>query len=247
MLSLSIFLLVLPLTLAQFTSLPENPEIGDSVILRCRLSAGEQQFTSTVPSLKVNESLYYFSFDDITIKLKDSRYHGLHLPDLNNRRNLRGDISIFYVREEDFAITFTCSGQLENDTFIEHTLKLNTTQPDTPIFECTPTNTMSNSTLITDPTISPTHTHSQEECTLWKVLFGAVTPITVTLVIIILFFIIILVYIVARYLQKISKQKSVSRAQVTSKEGPIADQPVATDPSTVGQEEDPNHEDVNHS
>ena len=174
--------LCLPIIPGLFIPQPTHPKINENVFLTCLLNAPDgNRFTSTVPSLKINGSLYSFSFDDITIKLNDSRYHGLHLPDLNNRRNLRGDISIFYVREEDFAITFTCIAQLENDTFIEHTLKLNTTQPDTPILECTPLNTMPNDIHISDPTISP---QNEEEFSIWKALYETFTPSTIVIIII---------------------------------------------------------------
>ena len=178
-------ILCLPFILGQFISQPTHPGINDTVVVTCLVNAPDgHKFKSTVPNLKINESLYSFSFDEITDKLNDVRYYGSHLPDLNNRRILRGDISIFYVREQDFRITFTCIAQLDNDTFIEHSLKLNTTQPDAPILKCIPADMMSNN--LTDPTIPPTHHTENQECTLWKVLFGALTSSAVIILLVLI-------------------------------------------------------------
>ena len=183
----SFIILCLPFILGQFVSQPTHPGINDTVVLTCLVNAPDgHKFKSTVPNLKINESLYSFSFDEITDKLNDVRYYGSHLPDLNNRRILRGDISIFYVREQDFRITFTCIAQLDNDTFIEHSLKLNTTQPDAPILDCTCPNTISNNIFITHPTASPTHlTHDQEKFIIGMALFGSFTSYTIFIIVIV--------------------------------------------------------------
>ena len=205
-------ILCLPFILGQFISQPTHPGINDTVVVTCLVNAPDgHKFKSTVPNLKINESLYSFSFDEITDKLNDIRYYGSHLPDLISRRILRGDISIFYVREQDFRITFTCIAQLDNDTFIEHSLKLNTTQPDAPILKCIPADTMSNN--LTDPTIPPTHyAQNQEECTLWKVLFGMFTSFAVIFAIILVFGGVVIAVLIYMYLKKESKKQESNRS-----------------------------------
>ena len=116
--------LCLPLILGQFTSVPEKPAIGDSLTLKCRLNAPSgSMFSSTVPKLKTDKISHPFYFTEIA-EMFDLRYNGGHIPDLN-RVNLAGDFTIIFLNESDFSTLFICFAVLENDTFFEYTIILN--------------------------------------------------------------------------------------------------------------------------
>ena len=153
--------LLLPLLLGEFIAIPETYTVGNSVILRCHLQAPNgTQFVSTVPVLTTDEISNPFTFDRIQEAL-DGRYHGFHIPD-KNRTNLKGDISILFLRESDLKINFTCLQQLENRTLVQFTLSLNTSTK-------VGSNEHISTTNYTSPACPSFSNKTVEECTIWKV------------------------------------------------------------------------------
>ena len=174
--------LFLPLLLGEFIAIPETYTVGSSVILRCQLQAPNgTQFVSTVPVLTTDEISNPFTFDKIQEAL-DVRYYGLHIPD-ENRTNLKGDISIFFLRESDFEIQFTCLQMFENYTLFELTLRLAAQPPTTqttPSCEYTPqTCPPCESTQQTCP---PSLNQTCEDCTIWKAIGLSLVPLIIAIV-----------------------------------------------------------------
>ncbi|KAI6656868.1 hypothetical protein LOD99_16171 [Oopsacas minuta] len=146
------FLIILSISIisGKFLSYPNNPSIGDTVVLKCMLNAPEgMMFASIAPKLKINNSGYPISFDKITENLDNDRYYGLHLPD-EDRSRLRGDITIFFIKETDLYTNFTCLAQLNNDSFIELMLNISQSDSEQSIPNSPPTNTTSNCTTEED-------------------------------------------------------------------------------------------------
>ena len=174
--------LFLPLLLGEFIATPETYTVGNSVILRCHLQAPNgTQFVSTVPVLTTDEISNPFTFDRIQEAL-DGRYHGLHIPD-KNRTNLKGDISIFFLRESDFEIQFTCLQTFENYTIFELTLRLAAQPPTTqttPSCEYTPQ--ICPSYESTQQTCPPCLNQTCEDCTIWKAIGLILVPLLIAIV-----------------------------------------------------------------
>lgn len=193
------------------------------------------KFVQTEPQLTTNLIENYFSFHEIT-DYQGLRYNAIHQPD-ENRINLVGDITILFLNASDLRLQFTCLAQLENDTYVQLTLMLNTTQ------DALTTSTSFPHTSVTVPsTIPPTDKDSSEG---WK-------PATIVLgVILLIISLVALCYVVFLVLKDRihrnittaheTSQELVSyeRKQVKSKEDPIPHQLVAADPSNARQEENP--------
>ena len=128
--TISIFILHLQIIIAlsRFYPIPDNPNVGDSVILKCRLTAPEGvKFKVTVPELTTGDILTTFSFNTIAQELNDTRYNGYHMPDFD-LTELQGDITILFLRESDLNVSFSCLQELENGTRFELILNLSEVQ-----------------------------------------------------------------------------------------------------------------------
>ena len=104
---------------SQFTSETGAPEIGESIFLKCRLNAPEnQRFVDITPELRVNSGTA-FTCGDLSVITGISRYEAMHKPD-NESRNLNCDVFIFFLQESDFGMALTCSQKLENQTVLQY-------------------------------------------------------------------------------------------------------------------------------
>ena len=224
-------LLGLPLIFAEFTSLPENPQIGESVILKCRLNAPSgMKFAHTDPQLTTNLIENYFSFHEITETLQDLRYNAMHQPD-ENRMNLVGDITILFLTASDLQIQFTCLAQLENDTYIRLTLTLNTTHN-----AFTTSTSFPHTSVIEPSTRPPTDKDSSEG---WKIATAILAVLVFILFVILLLAIFIGILQCRNNALRYKPSHTQDSLQMTSKEDPTLAQPV-TDPLNLGQEENAN-------
>ena len=122
---LIVIMLYLPLFLNQCILSPENPRVGDNVLMSCYLQAPYgTAFLSTVLEMKVDVTTPPFTCEKIQEKLGIQRYNGYPVIDIT-RLKLRCEISILYLYKSDFNTNFTFQQQLENRTYIQFRFSLN--------------------------------------------------------------------------------------------------------------------------
>ena len=102
-----LFFLLLPIILGQFICENKNPQIGDTVVIKCRLSSSNGfKFVSATPEMRVNQSRA-FTCDQLREQMGNARFNGMHWPDLK-LTNLSCDLVIFFLQESDLWTNFTC-------------------------------------------------------------------------------------------------------------------------------------------
>ena len=108
---------------SQFVFEPGNPEVGESIFLKCRLNApAGHKFIATTPELKVNASTP-FTCERLSDETGNLRFRGMHYPDVH-LTNLSCDIVIFFLEESDLGNTFTCFQELDDYTTVGYDITL---------------------------------------------------------------------------------------------------------------------------